>query len=211
MKKLITIILFTFSLQIFAQQYQVTKQKNVTLSAQQIEVENKKIEEIVNEYPKEMLKKTIQYYFSIGSRVNSNMNKEEKENVQLLSRELSDFFSEMLDNSKFNVKNIKFLSNTKVTVTYEVIFPDPDKILDDKEMKKRFLKKYGYELKDDENFVKPSEVKKRINIMYEMLREGSKNPKNYMTDKVTNELNKIGNEWKFRDAEKIEEILNQIK
>ncbi len=211
MKKLITIILFTFSLQIFAQQYQVTKQKNVTLSAQQIEVENKKIEEIVNEYPKEMLKKTIQYYFSIGSRVNSNMNKEEKENVQLLSRELSDFFSEMLDNSKFNVKNIKYLSNTKVTVTYEVIFPDPDKILDDKEMKKRFLKKYGYELKDDENFVKPSEVKKRINIMYEMLREGSKNPKNYMTDKVTNELNKIGNEWKFRDAEKIEEILNQIK
>ena len=117
----------------------------------------------------------------------------------------------MLDNSKFNVKNIKYLSNTKVTVTYEVIFPDPDKILDDKEMKKRFLKKYGYELKDDENFVKPSEVKKRINIMYEMLREGSKNPKNYMTDKVTNELNKIGNEWKFRDAEKIEEILNQIK
>ena len=121
------------------------------------------------------------------------------------------FFSEMLDNSKFNVKNIKYLSNTKVTVTYEVIFPDPDKILDDKEMKKRFLKKYGYELKDDEDFVKPSEAKKRINIVYEMLREGSKNPKNYMTDKVTNELNKIGNEWKFRDAEKFEKILNQIK
>ena len=210
MKKLITIILFIFSLQIFAQQYQVTKQKNVTLSAQQIEVENKKIEEIVNEYPKEMLKKTIQYYFSIVSRMD-NMSKKEKENAQLLSRELSDFFSEMFDNLKFNVKNIKYLSNTKVTVTYEVIFPDPDKILDDKEMKKRFLKKYGYELKDDEDFVKPSEAKKRINIVYEMLREGSKNPKNYMTDKVTNELNKIGNEWKFRDAEKFEKILNQIK
>ena len=91
MKKLITIILFIFSLQIFAQQYQVTKQKNVTLSAQQIEVENKKIEEIVNEYPKEMLKKTIQYYFSIVSRMD-NMSKKEKENAQLLSRELSDFF-----------------------------------------------------------------------------------------------------------------------
>lgn len=63
MKKLITIILFTFSLQIFAQQYQVTKQKNVTLSAQQIEVENKKIEEIVNEYPKGNAKKNYTILF----------------------------------------------------------------------------------------------------------------------------------------------------
>jgi len=212
MKKLITIILFIFSIQIFAGQYQVIKQKNVTLSKEQIDLENKKIEETVSKYPKKVLKEMISYYFSVASKVVINeMSKEEKESMQLLSKELLSFFSEIFDNSKFNVKTIKYLSNTKVSVTYEVVIPDSDKILDDKEMKKRFFKKYGYEMKDDEDFLSPSEVKKRKDIINEMLREGVRNPKNYMTDKVTNELNKIGNEWKFKDAEKFEEMLNKIK
>ena len=211
MKKLITIILFIFSIQIFAGQYQVIKQKNVTLSKEQIDLENKKIEETVSKYPKKVLKEMISYYFSVASKVNNEMSKEEKESMQLLSKELPSFFSEIFDNSKFNVKTIKYLSNTKVSVTYEVVIPDSDKILDDKEMKKRFFKKYGYEMKDDEDFLSPSEVKKRKDIINEMLREGVQNPKNYMTDKVTNELNKIGNEWEFKDAKKFEEMLNKIK
>ena len=212
MKKLITIILFIFSMQIFAEQYQVIKQKNVTLSKEQIDLENKKIEETVSKYPKKVLKEMISYYFSVASKVVINeMSKEEKESMQLLSKELLSFFSEIFDNSKFNVKTIKYLSNTKVSVTYEVVIPDSGKILDDKEMKKRFFKKYGYEMKDDQDFLSPSEVKKRKDIINEMLREGVRNPKNYMTDKVTNELNKIGNEWKFKDAEKFEEMLNKIK
>ena len=211
MKKLITIILFIFSMQIFAGQYQVIKQKNVTLSKEQIDLENKKIEETVSKYPKKVLKEMISYYFSVTSKVNNEMSKEEKESMQLLSKELPSFFSEIFDNSKFNVKTIKYLSNTKVSVTYEVVIPDSDKILDDKEMKKRFFKKYGYEMKDDEDFLSPSEVKKRKDIINEMLREGVQNPKNYMTDKVTNELNKIGNEWEFKDAKKFEEMLKKMK
>ena len=211
MKKLITIILFIFSMQIFAGQYQVIKQKNVTLSKEQIDLENKKIEETVSKYPKKVLKEMISYYLSVASKVNNEMSKEETESMQLLSKELLSFFSEIFDNSKFNVKTIKYLSNTKVSVTYEVVIPDSDKILDDKEMKKRFFKKYGYEMKDDEDFLSPSEVKKRKDIINEMLREGVRNPKNYMTDKVTNELNKIGNEWKFKDVEKFEEMLNKMK
>ena len=141
MKKLITIILFIFSMQIFAEQYQVIKQKNVTLSKEQIDLENKKIEETVSKYPKKVLKEMISYYFSVASKVVINeMSKEEKESMQLLSKELPSFFSEIFDNSKFNVKTIKYLSNTKVSVTYEVVIPDSDKILDDKEMKKRFFK-----------------------------------------------------------------------
>ena len=211
MKKLITIILFIFSMQIFAGQYQVIKQKNVTLSKEQIDLENKKIEETVSKFPKKVLKEMISYYFSVASKVNNEMSKEEKESMQLLSKELPSFFSEIFDNSKFNVKTIKYLSNTKVSVTYEVVIPDSDKILDDKEMKKRFFKKYGYEIKDDEDFFSLSEVKKWKDIMNEMLREGVRNPKNYMTDKVTNELNKIGNEWKFKVVEKFEEMLNEMK
>ena len=208
MKKLITIILFIFSMQIFAGQYQVIKQKNVTLSKEQIDLENKKIEETVSKYPKKVLQEMISYYFSVASKVNNEMSKEEKESMQLLPKEFSSFFSEIFN---FNIKTVKYLSNTKVSVTYEVVILDLDKILDEKEIKKRFFKKYGYEMKDDEDFLSPSEVKKRKDIINEMLREGMRNPKNYVTDKVTDELNKIGNEWKFKDAEKFEEMLKKMK
>ena len=211
MKKLITIILFIFSMQIFAGQYQVIKQKNVTLSKEQIDLENKKIEETVSKYPKKVLKEMISYYFSVASKVNNEMSKEEKERMQLLLKEFSSFFSEIFNNSKFNIKTVKYLSNRKVSVTYEVVILDSDKILDEKEIKKRFFKKYGYEIKDAEDFFSLSEVKKWIDIMNEMLREGMRNPKNYVTDKVTNELNKIGNDWKFKDAEKFEEMLKKMK
>ena len=211
MKKLITIILFIFSIQIFAGQYQVIKQKNVTLSKEQIDLENKKIEETVSKYPKKVLQEMISYYFSVSNKVNNEMSKEEKESIQLLLKEFSSFFSEIFNNSKFNIKTVKYLSNTKVSVTYEVVILDLDKILDEKEIKKRFFKKYGYEIKDAEDFFSLSEVKKWIDIMNEMLREGMRNPKNYVTDKVTNELNKIGNDWKFKDAEKFEEMLKKMK
>ena len=208
MKKLITIILFIFSMQVFAGQYQVIKQKNVTLSKEQIDLENKKIEETVSKYPKKVLKEMISYYFPVASKVNNEMSKEEKESMQLLPKEFSSFFSEIFN---FNIKTVKYLSNTKVSVTYEVVILDLDKILDEKEIKKRFFKKYGYEIKDDEDFFSLSEVKKWKDIMKEMLREGMRNPKNYVTDKVTDELNKIGNEWKFKDAEKFEEMLKKMK
>ena len=211
MKKLITIILFIFSMQIFAGQYQVIKQKNVTLSKEQIDLENKKIEETVSKYPKKVLQEMISYYFSVSNKVNNEMSKEEKESIQLLLKEFSSFFSEIFNNSKFNIKTVKYLSNRKVSVTYEVVILDLDKILDEKEIKKRFFKKYGYEIKDAEDFFSLSEVKKWIDIMNEMLREGMRNPKNYVTDKVTNELNKIGNDWKFKDAEKFEEMLKKMK
>ena len=208
MKKLITIILFIFSMQIFAGQYQVIKQKNVTLSKEQIDLENKKIEETVSKYPKKVLQEMISYYFSVSNKVTNEMSKEEKESMQLLSKEFSSFFSEIFN---FNIKTVKYLSNTKVSVTYEVVILDLDKILDEKEIKKRFFKKYGYEIKDDEDFFSLSEVKKWKDIMNEMLREGMRNPKNYVTDKVTDELNKIGNDWKFKDAEKFEEMLKKMK
>lgn len=193
-------------MQIFAGQYQVIKQKNVTLSKEQIDLENKKIEETVSKYPKKVLQEMISYYFSVSNKVNNEMSKEEKESMQLLPKEFSSFFSEIFN---FNIKTVKYLSNTKVSVTYEVVILDLDKILDEKEIKKRFFEKYGYEIKDDEDFVSLSEVKKWKDIMKEMLREGMRNPKNYVTDKVTDELNKIGNEWKFKDAEKFKEMLKK--
>ena len=203
MKKLLLIVLFTFSLQIFGQGYQVTKGKNVTLSAEQIEVENKKIERTVNEDVKRFIKEIMP---SIGqNEMREIKDEEEKKAEESIMNGFFSFFSELSDGLKFDIKNIKYISNTKAFVTYEVTAPDVDKILNKKEIENKCLKKYGKELSDSEALKVVMEISK------EMLKEGMKNPKNYTTEKVTVQLNKVGNEWKFKDEEEVEKMLNKLK
>ena len=203
MKKLLVIMLFAFSLQIFGQGYQVTKGKNVTLSAEQIEVENKKIEKTVNEDIKKFIKEIMP---SIGqNEMREIKDEEEKKAEESIMNGFFSFFSELSDGLKFDIKNIKYISNTKAFVTYEVTAPDVDKILNKKEIENKCLKKYGKELSDSEALKVVMEISK------EMLKEGMKNPKNYTTEKVTVQLNKVGNEWKFKDEEEVEKMLNKLK
>ena len=203
MKKLLVIMLFTLSLQIFGQGYQVTKGKNVTLSAEQIEVENKKIERTVNEDVKRFIKEIMP---SIGqNEMREIKDEEEKKAEESIMNGFFSFFSELSDGLKFDIKNIKYISNTKAFVTYEVTAPDVDKILNKKEIENKCLKKYGKELSDSEALKVVMEISK------EMLKEGMKNPKNYTTEKVTVQLNKVGNEWKFKDEEEVEKMLNKLK
>ena len=203
MKKLLVIMLFALSLQIFGQGYQVTKGKNVTLSAEQIEVENKKIERTVNEDVKRFIKEIMP---SIGqNEMREIKDEEEKKAEESIMNGFFSFFSELSDGLKFDIKNIKYISNTKAFVTYEVTAPDVDKILNKKEIENKCLKKYGKELNDSEALKVVMEISK------EMLKEGMKNPKNYTTEKVTVQLNKVGNEWKFKDEEEVEKMLNKLK
>ena len=203
MKKLLVIMLFALSLQIFGQDYQVTKGKNVTLSAEQIEVENKKIERTVNEDVKRFIKEIMP---SIGQKeMREIKDEEEKKAEESIMNGFFSFFSELSDGLKFDIKNIKYISNTKAFVTYEVTAPDVDKILNKKEIENKYLKKYGKELNDSEALKVVMEISK------EMLKEGMKNPKNYTTEKVTVQLNKVGNEWKFKDEEEVEKMLNKLK
>ena len=203
MKKILVIMLFALSLQIFGQGYQVTKGKNVTLSAEQIEVENKKIERAVNEDVKRFIKEIMP---SIGQNEMREIKDEgEKKAEESIMNGFFSFFSELSDGLKFDIKNIKYISNTKAFVTYEVTAPDMDKILNKKEIENKCLKKYGKELSDSEALKVVMEISK------EMLKEGMKNPKNYTTEKVTVQLNKVGNEWKFKDEEEVEKMLNKLK
>lgn len=203
MKKILVIMLFALSLQIFGQSYQVTKGKNVTLSAEQIEVENKEIERTVNEDVKRFIKEIMP---SIGqNEMKEIKDEEEKKAEESIMNGFFSFFSELSDGLKFDIKNIKYISNKKAFVTYEVTAPDMDKILNKKEIENKYLKKYGKELNDSEALKVVMEISK------EMLKEGMKNPKNYTTEKVTIQLNKVGNEWKFKDEEEVEKMLNKLK
>ena len=120
MKKLITLILFIFSMQIFAGQYQVTKQKNVTLSKEQIEVENKKIEERLNNYAKKDLKESL---ISEFKKVIKDILEEGYYILLEFFSQLSNF---MVENTKIKIKNIKCLSNTKAVVKSKITMPSSD-------------------------------------------------------------------------------------
>ncbi len=82
MKKLLLIVLFTFSLQIFGQGYEVTKGKNVTLSAEQIEMENKKIEEKIKDYINRGFKEYLST-FSEAENAMKNQKNNKSEDVYL--------------------------------------------------------------------------------------------------------------------------------
>ena len=136
MKKLITIILFIFSLQIFAGQYQVTKQKNVTLSKEQIELENKKIEERLNNYTKKDLKESL---ISEFKKVIKDIPEEGYYILLELFSQLSNF---IVENTKIKIKNIKYLSNTKAVVKSKITMPSSDSFdnLNEGELEKKFIK-----------------------------------------------------------------------
>ena len=111
MKKLLLIVLFTFSLQIFGQGYEVTKGKNVTLSAEQIEMENKKIEEKIKDYINRGFKEYLST-FSEAENAMKNQKNNKSEDIYLYKTFLeaySQMFDLMAENTKIEVKSIKFV------------------------------------------------------------------------------------------------------
>ena len=93
MKKLITIILFIFSMQIFAGQYQVIKQKNVTLSKEQIGVENKKIEKMLYSYDNEKPKKILESKLpQLKNKFNKNATMELSEFFPKIQKLINEIF-----------------------------------------------------------------------------------------------------------------------
>ena len=147
MKKLLLIVLFTFSLQIFGQGYEVTKGKNVTLSAEQIEMENKKIEEKIKDYINRGFKEYLST-FSEAENAMKNQKNNKSEDIYLYKTFLeaySQMFDLMDENTKIEVKSIKYLSNLKAIVKCEIKIPSFDKLdnLSEEEIEKNLAEKYN--------------------------------------------------------------------
>ena len=192
MKKLITIILFIFSLQIFAGQYQVTKQKNVTLSKEQIEVENKKIEERLNNYAKKDLKQSL---ISEFKKVIKDI---PEEGYYILLEFFSQLSNFMVENTKIKIKNIKYLSNTKAVVKSKITMPSSDSFdnLNEGELEKKFIKKYN--LKEFENTNDLKTLSKLGILMADFIKKEFKEKPSYRVIEGDINLEKVKNGWEIK-------------
>ncbi|WP_369712856.1 hypothetical protein AB8B23_11560 [Leptotrichia sp. HSP-342] len=192
MKKLITLILFIFSMQIFAGQYQVTKQKNVTLSKEQIEVENKKIEERLNNYAKKDLKESL---ISEFKKVIKDIPEEGYYILLELFSQLSNF---IVENTKIKIKNIKYLSNTKAVVKSKITMPSSDSFdnLNEGELEKKFIKKYN--LKEFENTNDLKTLSKLGILMADFIKKEFKEKPSYRVIEGDINLEKVKNGWEIK-------------
>ena len=228
LKKLGAIILLLFSLQLFGGEYEVKKSKKVTLSEQQINQENKEIEAGL----KNIVKETYRLAFSSFSNIldfgfeneidTKKMTKKEKEDlkkgIKMIVESYSKIFILVAETTEIKVKKIEYLSNSKVNVEYETKIVDIDGIdlnndKDEKEIERRFLKKYGRKLPKDkvDNI---EDISKMMDIYMEILKEkleNSKVSKKYKISKDEMELEKIKGKWTSRELEEYFQELNKAK
>ena len=198
-------MLFALSLQIFGQGYEVTKGKNVTLSAEQIEMENKKIEEKIKYYINRGFKEYLST-FSEAENAMKNQKNNKSEDIYLYKTFLeaySQMFDLMAENTKIEVKSIKYLLNSKAIVKCEIKIPSFDKLdnLSEGEIQKSLVEKYNADKLKNMN---EKEIAAEF-LMYmidSMKKEFKENPSYEITKKdITFE--KKGNDWKSKEYEEM--------
>lgn len=224
LKKLGAIILLLFSLQLFGEGYEVKKSKKVTLSEQQINQENKEIEAGVKNVVKETYKVLLS---SVSNEIESSfqaeidtekMTKKEKEELKKASKIIAESYSKLFalvaETTEIKVKKIEYLSNSKVNVKYETKIINIDEVdiddKDEKEIKKRFLKRYGRKLPKNDNI---EDVSKMMNIYMEILKEkfdNAKKAKKYEIDNEEMELEKIKGKWTSKELEETLRELDKV-
>ena len=224
MKKLGAIILLLFSLQLFGEGYEVKKSKKVTLSEQQINQENKEIEAGVKNVVKETYKMLLS---SVSNEIESSfqaeidtekMTKKEKEELKKASKIMAESYSKLFalvaETTEIKVKKIEYLSNSKVNVKYETKIINIDEVdiddKDEKEIEKRFLKRYGRKLPKNDNI---EDVSKMMNIYMEILKEkfdNAKKAKKYEIDNEEMELEKIKGKWTSKELEETLRELDKV-
>jgi hypothetical protein len=211
-------------LQLFGEGYEVKKSKKVTLSEQQINQENKEIEAGVKNVVKETYKVLLS---SVSNEIESSfqaeidtekMTKKEKEELKKVSKIMAESYSKLFalvaETTEIKVKKIEYLSNSKVNVKYETKIINIDEVdiddKDEKEIEKRFLKRYGRKLPKNDNI---EDVSKMMNIYMEILKEkfdNAKKAKKYEIDNEEMELEKIKGKWTSKELEETLRELDKV-
>lgn len=215
MKKLLTFLLLTLSIQLFSDNYKVIQKKGVTLSQQELDKNNKEIEIATKrDYnlilqgasigTKSMLSRMMNQQFQ-ASKNNNQMLKNYQKKIEKFSSDMIDY---MLNNNKIEVEKIRYVKNDVVEVTLNIKMPDIAGSY-----------KKIFELMTNEDFISKKELKnlsedeifdKITTKMFETVKKTLEQTQEYSSSKATIYLEKDNGKWGVAELEEKLENYRQM-
>ena len=215
MKKLLTFLLLTLSIQLFSDNYKVIQKKGVTLSQQELDKNNKEIEIAAKrDYnlilqgasigTKSMLSRMMNQELQT-SKTNKQMFKNYQKKMEKFSSDMIDY---MLNNNKIEVEKIRYVKNDVVEVTLNIKMPDIAGSY-----------KKIFELMTNEDFISKKELKnlsedeifdKITTKMFETVKKTLEQTQEYSSSKATIYLEKDNGKWGVAELEEKLENYRQM-
>ena len=215
MKKLLTFLLLTLSIQLFSDNYKVIQKKGVTLSQQELDKNNKEIEIATKrDYnlilqgasigTKSMLSRMMNQELQT-SKTNKQMFKNYQKKMEKFS---SDTFDYVLNNNKIEVEKIRYVTNDVAEVTLNIKMPDVAGSY-----------KKIFELMTNEDFISKKELKnlsedeifdKITTKMFETVKKTLEQTQEYSSSKATIYLEKDNGKWGVAELEEKLENYRQM-
>lgn len=215
MKKLLTFLLLTLSIQLFSDNYKVIQKKGVTLSQQELDKNNKEIEIAAKrDYnlilqgasigTKSMLSRMMNQQFQ-ASKNNNQILKNYQKKIEKFSSDMIDY---MLNNNKIEIEKIRYVKNDVVEVTLNIKMPDIagsyKKIFELMTNEDFISKKESKNLSEDEIFDKITTK------MFETVKKTLEQTQEYSSSKATIYLEKDNGKWGVAELEEKLENYRQM-
>jgi len=217
MKKLLTFLLLTLSIQLFSDNYKVIQKKGVTLSQQELDKNNKEIEIAAKrDYnlilqgasigTKSMLSRMMNQQFQ-ASKNNNQILKNYQKKIEKFSSDMIDY---MLNNNKIEIEKIRYVKNDVVEVTLNIKIKMPDVAGSYKKI---------FELMTNEDFISKKELKnlsedeifdKITTKMFETVKKTLEQTQEYSSSKATIYLEKDNGKWGVAELEEKLENYRQM-
>ena len=215
MKKLLTFLLLTLSIQLFSDNYKVIQKKGVTLSQQELDKNNKEIEIAAKRDYNSILQGASIGTKSMLSRMMNQELQTSKTNKQMfkiyqkkMEKFSSDTFDYVLNNNKIEVEKIRYVKNDVVEVTLNIKMPDVAGSY-----------KKIFELMTNEDFISKKELKnlsedeifdKITTKMFETVKKTLEQTQEYSSSKATIYLEKDNGKWGVAELEEKLENYRQM-
>lgn len=195
MKKIVTFLLLTMSIQLFSANYKVVLKKGVTLSQQEVNKNNKEIEVAARRDFDLIMNATMQGTNSmVSGMINGQMplSSSDKNIEKKMKSFYNDLFNIMMKKSKTNIEKIRYVTNEVAEITLEFKIPNTTENLE------KYTETMITELFSNKNLDKISEsefMEKFMTKMFDDMKKMYENTNSYMSVKETIYLEKDNGKW----------------
>ena len=188
MKKVLTFLLLTMSIQLFSANYKVVLKKGVTLSQQEINKNNKEIEIAAKRDFDLIMNATMQGANSMVSEMMNGqmpLSSSDKKFEKKMKSFYNDLFNIMMKKSKTNIEKIRYVKNDVAEITLEFKIPNTT------ENFQKYTESMITDLLSNKNLDKMSESE----FMEKFMKKMYENTNSYMSVKGSIYLEKDNGKW----------------